>query len=186
MSANLLYKRRIKITVRSSRGPEPLLVRVTPREWRILDEIVHCRNSPQYEVIRAKIILMATDGVRNQRIADELGIHEQTVRKWRSRWDKAFTQMTECESEASDKDLYNFVWNVLADDPRSGRPGTFTPEQICQIVAVACESPEASGRPVTHWTPRELADEAMKRGIVESISVRSVGRFLKRSGLKTS
>ena len=43
---------------------------------------------------------------------------------------------------------------------------------------------EDSGRPITHWTPPELADEAKKRGIVESISPRSVGRFLGRGGLK--
>ncbi|MFQ5795614.1 MAG: helix-turn-helix domain-containing protein, partial [Candidatus Bipolaricaulia bacterium] len=55
----------------------------------------------------------------------------------------------------------------------------FTPEQICQIIALACESPGECGRAVTHWTPTELADEAVKRGVVASISPRSVGRFLK-------
>jgi hypothetical protein len=49
---------------------------------------------------------------------------------------------------------------------------------------VACEDPQESGRPVTHWTPQELADEAIKRGIVTSISPRSVGRFLKGGGLE--
>ena len=52
---------------------------------------------------------------------------------------------------------------MLSDEPRSGRPATFEPEQICQIVALACESPETSDRPVTHWTHAELADEAIKR-----------------------
>ena len=50
---------------------------------------------------------------------------------------------------------------------------------VSAILAVACEPPENSGRPVTHWTPRELADEVIKRGIVASISPRQVGRFLK-------
>jgi hypothetical protein len=54
-------------------------------------------------------------------------------------------------------------------------------------VALACENPrEESGRPITHWTPPELADEAVKRGIVESISPRSVGRFLGRGGSEAS
>src|SRR5207249_986229 len=48
-----------------------------------------------------------------------------------------------------------------------------------EIVAVACEAPTDSGRPVSHWTPREVAEEVRKRGIVETISTRSVGRFLK-------
>jgi hypothetical protein len=50
---------------------------------------------------------------------------------------------------------------------------------VVRIVAIACESPEKSERPVSHWTAKELAQEAIKRGIVEKISPRSVGRFLK-------
>jgi putative transposase len=47
------------------------------------------------------------------------------------------------------------------------------------VVAVACEPPEKSGRPIDHWTARELADEVQKRRIVPAISPRTVGRFLK-------
>ena len=60
-----------------------------------------------------------------------------------------------------------------------GTPATFTLEQIVQIIAIACEEPTISERPISHWSPTEIADEAIKRGIVEQISVRSVGRFLK-------
>jgi transposase len=70
----------------------------------------------------------------------------------------------------------------LSDAPRSGAPSKITAEQICAIVALACERPSESDRPVTHWTQQELADEAMKRGIVKEVSQRSVGRFLKRIG----
>jgi putative transposase len=74
---------------------------------------------------------------------------------------------------------------VLADEPRPGTPPTFAPEQIVRIVALACEDPrEGSGRAITHWTLLELADEAEKRGIVKSISARSVGRFLGRGGFE--
>ena len=58
-------------------------------------------------------------------------------------------------------------------------PPKFSAEQVTQILALACEPPQDSGRPVTHWTPRELAEEAKQRGIVRSISPRQVGRFLK-------
>lgn len=69
--------------------------------------------------------------------------------------------------------------------PRSGAPGTFTPEQIAQILAVACEDPAAdSQRPVSHWTPRELTDEVLKRRLVPAISVRHVGRILEEADLK--
>jgi len=74
----------------------------------------------------------------------------------------------------------------LQDAPRPGAPATFQAEQWCPIMALACEPPEASGRPISHWTPRELADEACKRGIVETISARHVGRFLKSSRSQTT
>jgi putative transposase len=53
-------------------------------------------------------------------------------------------------------------------------------------VALACEPPDLSHRPISHWTPRELADEARKRGIVESISPRHVGRFLKSGRIEAA
>jgi putative transposase len=49
----------------------------------------------------------------------------------------------------------------------------------CQSIALACEPPEASGRPISHGTPRALAEEAGKRGIVGTLSKRHVGRFVK-------
>jgi putative transposase len=89
-------------------------------------------------------------------------------------------------SKISDEDLRDLVLTGLSDQPRSGTPPKFTAEQIVQITAVACEAPSKSGRPVSHWTPSELADEVVKRQIVESISVSSVGRFLKSGRLKTT
>src|SRR5262249_56042949 len=77
------------------------------------------------------------------------------------------------------KGVGTVVGGALPTPPRRGPPATFTAEQIVQIVAVACEDPAASGRPVSHWTPREVAAEVRKRGIVATISTRSVGRFLK-------
>jgi hypothetical protein len=47
-------------------------------------------------------------------------------------------------------------------------------------MALACEMPEQSELPLSHWSQSELAREAVRRGIVDSISHGSVGRFLKR------
>ena len=76
--------------------------------------------------------------------------------------------------------LREAIEQTLADEARSGVPSTFSAEQIVQIVAIACEQPQASGYPISHWTPKEVARESIKRGIVTSISERQVGRFLKR------
>lgn len=61
---------------------------------------------------------------------------------------------------------------------------TFGLEQILQLFAIACEKPETYGRPISHWTARELADEAIKQGVVESISPRHVGRLMHEADLK--
>jgi putative transposase len=117
-----------------------------------------------------------------------LGIDRSTVRTWRMRWIEALPPLKAAENVGDDDEhvLAGLVEEVLADEPRSGKPTTFTPEQICRIVALACEDPRDCGRPVTHWSTKELADEAVKRGIVESISARSVGRFLGRGGSQAS
>ena len=86
-----------------------------------------------------------------------------------------------CESRAA---LRRAIEAVLGDEPRPGAPGKFTPEQVTQILAVACEPPEKSGRPITHWTAQELTDEVIKRGIVASISPSQVSRYLREAALQ--
>ena len=109
---------------------------------------------------------------------------------WRERWreESEFLAAAE-EQQVTDKKLMALIEQILSDRQRPGTPKCFPVEQVVQIVShreadpcgIACESPEKSERPVSHWTPSELADEALLRGIVEKISPRSVGRFLKRS-----
>jgi hypothetical protein len=88
---------------------------------------------------------------------------------------------TEKAHEAS---LTTLVREVLADAPRPGTPDTFTPEQLAGVVAIACENPRNSGREISHWTRRELADEAIKRQLVDTISPRHVGRLLDEADIK--
>ncbi|HSK31135.1 MAG TPA: helix-turn-helix domain-containing protein, partial [Candidatus Limnocylindria bacterium] len=114
---------------------------------------------------RARIIVQAADGMGVRASACELGVWPKTVRYWRKRWRKAADRQS--------------VPERLADAPRSGAPATFTPEQICALVAMTCEKPSESERPISHWSQREIADEAMRRGLIPNISQRSVGRFLK-------
>lgn len=157
---------------------------MTETQRAALGQITRRDKSPQALVTRARIILLAADGARNQHIADDLGLHVQTVSYWRGRWLEAAEALAHAETD--EKLFSKLLHEALSDRQRSGAPITFTAEQVCQIVALACESPQDSGRPVTHWTPKELAEEAIKRGIVAKISPRSVGRFLKRSRDQTA
>jgi putative transposase len=144
------------------------------------------RCCPQGLAHRAEIILLAFEGLKNEEIAQKLNCERHGIGIWRKRWQKAFQQLTVIECVEKPPALREAISEVLGDRPRAGCGGTFTAEQIAQVLAVACEPPEKSGRPVTHWTPRELADEVIQRGIVPSISVRHVGRFLKGSGASTA
>ena len=89
--------------------------------------------------------------------------------------------MWEC---AEPQRLREAILDVLSDAPRPGAPATFTAEQVAGIVALACEPPGLSGRPINHWTLRELRDEAVARNLVETISVAHVGRILQHAALQ--
>jgi putative transposase len=157
-------------------------VLITERQQAVLRTMTHSGTCPQAVAQRARMILLAFDRLDNEAIADRLGCERHAPGLWRRRWADAFERLVLVECCEKESALPQAVAELLSDLPRRGCPGKFTPEQITLILAVACEDPEDSGRPVTHWTPRELADEVVRRGIVESISPRQVGRFLKDSG----
>ena len=169
------------------RGPAPQSLTVTSKQEANLQQIIRRPKSPQALVLRAKIILAGRQRrQRNQQIARDLGCDHQTVALWRKRWLESQERLTIVEAEEDEAKLESVLVELLNDQPRSGAPAKFSAEQVCQIIALACEKPEESGRPVTVWTPRELADEAVKREIVTSISAIQVERFLKRGGVATA
>lgn len=163
------------------RGPTPPTVTLSDRLRRVLEHLARRHTSSQRLVRRLQIVLAAAAGGNNEAIARQSGVDRGTVRTWRQRW---LTEATRLEAAVTagddDRLLARLVVAALEDAPRAGAPPTFSAEQVVQIVALACESPPGSDRPVSHWTPRELADEAVTRQIVPTISPRSVGRFLKR------
>ena len=134
-------------------------------------------------VQRALILVLGFRGLLNEQIAEEVGLNRQQVGVWRKRWRDAWESLCVWECTEPHR-LREAILEVLSDAPCPGCPGKITAEQVAQILAVACESPKLSGCPITRWTHRELRDEVVKRGIVESISVVQVGRYLKQSALQ--
>lgn len=158
-------------------------IELSARQQEGLERLVRSSTAQQRLVSRARIVLAAARGGLNRDLAQDLGMKADTIGLWRRRWAAAQQRLAAAEESPCASDLSRCIAETLVDAPRSGWPGIFTPEQIVEIIAIACEQPEEeSDRPVTHWTPREVADEAMKRGIVSSISTRTVGRFLKSGG----
>ena len=163
-------------------GPQPTVITLSDRQRSALQSLLRRQTSTQRLVRRVKIIVAAAAGSNNEQIAKHLGLHRESVRQWRERWLNAAAGLAAVEAaESAEQPLAAAIEAVLADAYRSGAPSCFNAEQIVQIIAVACEEPSASDLPLTHWTPQELADEVVRRGIVASISARSAGRFLKRS-----
>jgi hypothetical protein len=162
-------------------GSKAVEIVLSERQRELLEKWVRNRADTPYRLIeRCRIVLMSAAGVPNVEQGRRLGADQQRARRWRRRWVEAQERLAAAEEkEASDKDLGMLLLEVLNDRPRAGVTPTFSAEQLTKIIAIACEPPEESGRPVTHWTPRELADEVIKRGVVESISPRHVDRLLK-------
>jgi transposase len=159
-------------------------ITITERQQEILRSYSRSTTAPSRLRQRASIILMAFDGLLNDDIARSVGLIHRQVGRWRRRWADAWEQLISiecCESRAA---LRSAIEAVLSDEPRPGAPGKFTPEQVTRILAVACEPPENSGRPITHWTARELTEEVIKRRIVTSISPSQVSRYLREAALQ--
>jgi transposase len=151
-------------------GRKPPAIHLTDYQRQHLVLLVRRYRTGQQKAIRGQIILLAADSKNNREIVKELNVSVDMARLWRQRW-------LDLNSISMD-DLS--VEERLEDLPRPGTPPRLTANQICQIEELACEKPESSGRPITQWTGREIADEIMKRGIVDKISPRHASRLLKK------
>lgn len=152
------------------RGPKPPMIELSDRERQGLQGLVRRHSTPQQLVMRARVVLAAADGANNAHIARQLEISLDMARLWRNRWLGL--------AAASLEDLS--IEERLTDAPRPGTPARISAEAVCQIIALACEAPSESGRPISQWSSREIADEIQRRGILESISPRHAARLLKR------
>ena len=159
-------------------------IECTEKQLAILKKLAAATTSPQRIVQRAWIIVMGYEKKFNRDIAVQVGLHSDQVGVWRRRWKESFEALIAIECRESTAALTRAIEQVLSDAPRSGSPGTFSAEEVTQILATACEPPETSGRPIDNWTHRELTDEVIKRHVVSSISVSQVGRYLKQADLQ--
>ncbi len=157
-------------------GPKPIEIKLSSGEQEALEKLINRHKTSQQIARRARIVLAAAHGKSNSQIVRELGVSMNTVRLWRERW-VLLQPILLSDLTAQER---------LTDLPRPGAPLQINADQRCRIEKLACEQPEQSGRPISHWTNREIAAEIIKRGIVDTISARHAGRLLKRSGSQTT
>lgn len=154
-------------------GPRPPEVVLTPAQRVELERLVSAQKTGQALVRRARVVLLAAMGYSNTEIAEQVPMDVEAVGLWRRRW----VALHEIPVEEMN------VVKRLADAPRPGAVPRLSPEQVCQILALACEQPSGSGRPISQWSHRELADEIVRRGITDRISPRHASRLLKSGRL---
>ena len=125
-------------------------VRLSEKQLGVLRELSRSRTVAKCVLQRATIMVLAYAGQQNREIAGQVGLNPQQVGTWRQRWRDSWESLCVWECHEPRR-LREAILEVLADAPRPGSPGTMTPEQIVRIIAVACEEPKLSGRPITQW-----------------------------------
>ena len=158
-------------------------ITLTEKQRNLLTKIASSQTYQSNLKMRAQIILDAANKVSNRATREKLQIVKSTIIKWKKRWCENASLLLACEDERLKGIAYERkICEVLSDLPRPGTPAKFTAEQICQIMSVACESPEDSGLPLSHWSLPSLASELVNRKIVDSISTSQLHIFLKSNG----
>lgn len=151
--------------------PKAGSIKLSGETEQAIKKLIKGHTTRQQIAKRARIIELAAAGKSDQAIAQEVGVNRHTVRLWRTRWLRwealSFSEIS--------------VEERLEDLPRPGAPARITADQRCQIEALACAAPETSGRPISQWSGREIADEVIQQKIVTTISPRHAARLLKRS-----
>ena len=151
-------------------GPVPEQIEISDQVRQALEKLAARHTTGQQKAQRARIILKAAEGKTNAEIERESGQSIDMVRLWRRRW-RALAGIGLDDLSVADR---------LDDLPRPGAPSRLSADQVCRLEQLACEAPDTAGRPISQWTGREIADEMIRRGIVETISPRHAARLLKK------
>jgi transposase len=137
---------------------------VSAEEEQEIARLARSRTAPVRLVERARIIARAQEGMRVPAIAAERGVSAPVVRRWVSRFN--------AQGLAG-----------LADAPRSGRPATYTAEEVGTLIAASLTKPPDLGLPFGSWTLDRLAAYLHEEhGIALQRS--RIGEILQREGLR--
>jgi len=112
-------------------------IELTDEEHAQLEAWTRRRTSAQALAQRARIVLLAAEGLKNTEIAERLAVNRAMAAKWRSRFAE-------------------HRLDGLTDEPRPGRPRTISDEQVEAVITATLES---TPRAATHWSTRSMAAE---------------------------
>ena len=150
----------------------------------ILQEIIRSRLPGIAVIERARCILLAHGKIKYVEISQAVQLSAKAVGRWVHRFADSLEALRHVEKTGVRAALTRAIIDCLRDAPRSGAPKKFTPAEVICMISIACEDPEKSNRPVTSWTAREIASEAVLRNIVTAVSISQVQRFLNQVQLR--
>lgn len=143
----------------------PFVIRLPDADRAELQRRTRCYTLPHAVVVRAKIVLLAAEGLENTQVAARLGVHVNVVSRWRKRF---------AEEGMSG----------LADRERPGRPRVFPAVVVAEVKAMACEPPEDRQVPQSRWSAADLAAQAAAEGLVGSVARSTVQRWLAADAIR--
>ena len=173
-----------------SRGRPSLPIPMTARQNTLLSQYSQKRTISHQQSFRTKILVFASEGKNNMEIARLLNTTSQTVKKWRKKWNASYEQLIVFElgikgQGVSDLELLQRMLTIIQDNPRSGTPKRITLEQENQIVTISCGKPKEYGIIMNKWTYEQIANVAIAKGVIDSISSRYVREVIKKKAAST-
>jgi transposase len=164
---------------------------ITPTQREVLRIITKRTTNPQQLVMRAGILLDYDQIGSQVEVAKQRQVNREMVARWLTRWSQATETREKLEQAYQEKQMKLTAYEreieqVLADAPRPGTPPTITEAQKQQMIAMAAQSPEQAGVPLTNWTHQTLAKVVVTKQIVSKISPSHLGRLLKKGDPATA
>ncbi len=142
----------------------PYGIDLSDGERDVLESLARSYTLPYWRVVRAQMVLLAADGLRNDQIAARLNCRREVVSRASGSSSSAWPAWRICHGAAG--------------------PRSFPPHVRAEVIAMACALPAEQGVPLSRWSSAELAREAVSRGIVEQISGVTVWRWLSEDAIK--
>src|SRR5262245_1958898 len=131
-------------------------IKLTDALRESLEKAARARTASVRFALRAKMILMAADGMTDLLIAEQLKVSRQSVGRWRGRF------------------LLLGIEGIKKDAPRPGRKPKISPQTVQRVVRMTTQEKPSNA---THWSTRTMARAS-------GLSEASVRRIWKRHGLK--
>jgi transposase len=156
-------------------------ITLSSSDQSLLEKILRKRSIPEFQKERVQIVLAAASGLQNKKIAPQYNLEVNRVGLWRNRWAAQYQLWLQSDESLRPAMSESLALLWLADKPGRGRKPRITSDQRTKIVALARETPEQNGLPITHWSANYLAEVAVRRGFVDTISRPTVSRILKKT-----